>query len=104
MVGLETALSIGLAAVAAGRLELTRLLIALGGGPAALIGESRSLSYGELADLVLFDARARWQVEAEQLASRSANTPLIGMELPGVVRLTLASGRITYAHDLAPLS
>jgi dihydroorotase len=104
MVGLETALSIGLVAVAAGRLELARLLAALSSGPAALIGESRSLSYGELADLVLFDARARWQVDAELLASRSANTPLIGMELPGVVRLTLASGRITYAHELAPLS
>jgi dihydroorotase len=104
MVGLETALSIGLAAVAAGRLELGRLLAALSSGPAALIGESRSLSYGELADLVLFDARARWQVDAELLASRSANTPLIGMELPGVVRLTLASGRVTYAQDLAALS
>jgi dihydroorotase len=104
MVGLETALSIGLSAVAAGRLELVRLLAALSSGPAALIGESRSLSYGELADLVLFDARTRWQVAAELLASRSANTPLIGMELPGVVRLTLASGRITYAHELAPLS
>jgi dihydroorotase len=104
MVGLETALSIGLAAVAAGRLELGRLLAALSSGPAALISESRSFSYGELSDLVLFDARARWQVDAATLASRSANTPLIGMELPGVVRLTLASGRITYAHDLAPVS
>jgi dihydroorotase len=104
MVGLETSLSIGLAAVAAGRLELGRLLAAMSTAPAALIGESRSLSYGELADLVLFDARARWQVDAGQLASRSANTPLIGMELPGVVRLTLASGRITYTHDLALLS
>jgi dihydroorotase len=104
MVGLETALSIGLAAVAAGRLELGRLLAVLSGGPAALIGESRSLSFGELADLVLFDARALWRIDPGLLASRSSNTPLIGMELPGVVRLTLASGRITYAHDLAPLS
>jgi dihydroorotase len=104
MVGLETALSIGLAAVASGKLEVGRLMAALSTGPAALIGEGRSVSYGELADLVLFDARARWQVDAGLLASKSANTPLIGMELPGVVRLTLASGRITYAHDLAPLS
>jgi dihydroorotase len=104
MVGLETSLSIGLAAVAAGRLELGRLLAAMSSRPAALIGESRSLSYGELADLVLFDARARWRVDAGLLASRSANTPLIGMDLPGVVRLTLASGRVTYAYDLAPLS
>jgi dihydroorotase len=104
MIGLETALSIGLAAVAAGRLELIRLVAALTSGPAAVAGESRSLSIGEPADLVLFDARARWLVAPGALASRSANTPLIGMELPGVVRLTVASGRITYAQDVPPLS
>ncbi len=104
MVGLETALGLGLAAVAAGRLELMTLIAALSTRPAHLIGESRSLAHGELADLVLFDARRTWRVDAESLASRSANTPLIGMELPGVVRLTVAGGRITYAHDLAPLS
>jgi dihydroorotase len=45
---------------------------------------------------VLFDPDARWRVEPEALASRSANTPTIGMDLPGVVRLTVAEGRITY--------
>jgi hypothetical protein len=28
---------------------------------------------------------------------------LLDMELPGVVRLTVASGRITYADGVAPL-
>jgi dihydroorotase len=104
MIGLETALGIGLAAVAAGRLELGRLIAALSIGPAALAGESRSLAIGETAELVVFDGRASWKVEAPALASRSANTPLLGMELPGVVRLTVAGGRITYADELAPLS
>ena len=39
---------------------------------------------------------ARWRVEATTLASVSSNTPLLGMELPGVVRLTVANGRVTY--------
>ena len=43
-----------------------------------------------------FDPAAHWRVEADALASRSTNTPLIGMELPGVVRLTVADGRVTY--------
>jgi dihydroorotase len=103
MVGLETALSIGLAAVAAGKLTLPRLLQALSGGPAGLIGEERSLRAGELADLVVFDPGARWHVTADALASASSNTPLLDMELPGVVRLTVASGRITYADGVAPL-
>jgi len=104
MIGLETALGLGLAAVAAGRLELTALIAALSTRPARLIGESRGLTQGEPADLVVFDARERWRVEPDALASRSANTPLLGMELSGVVRLTVAGGRITYAHDLAPFS
>lgn len=104
MIGLETALGLGLAAVASGRLELMSLIAAMSTRPAGLIGESRAMTDGELVDLVVFDARQAWRVEAEALASRSANSPLLGMELPGVVRLTVAGGRLTYAHDLAPLS
>jgi dihydroorotase len=104
MIGLETALGLGLSAVATGRLGLLTLVAALSTRPAALIGESRMLADGEPADLVIFDARQTWRVEAEALASRSANTPLLGMELPGVVRLTVAGGRVTYAHDVLPLS
>ena len=100
MIGLETALSLGLAAVAAGHLELTRLVQVLSNGPAALIGEARTLQPGALADLVVFDPVARWRVEASELASASLNTPLLGMELPGVVRLTIAEGRITYRSGL----
>jgi dihydroorotase len=100
MVGLETALGLGLLAVAAGRLRLSALVSALSTRPAAIIGESRSLADGAVADLVIFDPARRWQVGRETLESTSANTPLIGMELPGVVRLTVANGRVTYDDGL----
>ena len=100
MIGLETALSLGLAAVAAGCLSLTRLVEAMSTGPATLIGEARSLQPGAAVDLVVFDPAARWTVDAQELASASSNTPLLGMELPGVVRLTVAEGRITYRSGL----
>ena len=103
MVGLETALSLGLAAVEAGCLELPRLLQALSVGPATLIGESRSLQVGAVADLVVFDPTARWRVEASSLASASSNTPLLGRDLAGVVRLTVADGRITYRDGLGDI-
>ncbi|MEK6191082.1 MAG: dihydroorotase [Chloroflexota bacterium] len=100
LIGLETALGIGLAAVAAGHLELSTLLAALSTRPAALIGEARSMAAGSNADLVVFDPQRSWRVERAALASRSANTPLVGMDLPGVVRLTVAAGRITYDAGL----
>jgi dihydroorotase len=96
LIGLETALSIGLLAVEVGRLRLRALLAALSARPAAIIGERRGLRTGERADLVAFDPAARWTVERATLASASVNTPLVGMELPGVVRLTVADGRVTY--------
>lgn len=96
LVGLEMALSLGLAAVEADRLTLPALVAALSTRPAAIISESRSLAPGAMADLVVFDPGARWRVEPAALASASANTPLLGMELPGVVRLTMAGGRVTY--------
>ncbi len=96
MIGLETALSLGLGAVEAGVLSLPTLVAALSTRPAAIIGEGRALAVGQPADLVLFDPTARRRVEASALASRSSNTPLLGIELPGVVRLTIAAGRVTY--------
>jgi len=102
MIGLETALSCGLAAVAAGRLSLRRLVAALSWTPASIIGEARTLRPGTPADLVVFDPAAEWRVEREALASRSTNTPLLGMSLPGTVLLTVADGRITYAAEPGP--
>jgi dihydroorotase len=96
LIGLETALSLGLAAVQAGCLPLSALLAALATRPAALIGEERRLTEGSVADLVAFDPSATWRVERDALASGSFNTPLLGRRLPGVVRLTVANGRVTY--------
>jgi dihydroorotase len=104
LIGLETALSLGLAAVADGCFSLEALVAALATRPAAIIGEQRGLAVGAPADLVLVDPAARWTVERSTLASASANTPLLGRELPGVVRLTLADGRVTYADGVTGLA
>jgi dihydroorotase len=96
LIGLELALSLGLAAVEAGRLSLAQLIAALSTRPAALIGEDRGFAPGDRAELAVIDPAARWRVETDALASGSSNTPLLGRELPGVVRLTIAGGRITW--------
>lgn len=96
LIGLETALSLGLAAVGTAGLSLMTLIAALSTRPAAIVGERRDLTDGAMANLVVFDPTARWRVERGTLASASWNTPLLGRELPGVVRLTVAEGRVTY--------
>lgn len=103
LIGLETALSLGLAAVGAGCLSLPQLLASMTIRPAALIGEERTLAPGAVADLVVFDPAATWRVSRQTLVSRSANTPLLGRELPGVVRLTVAQGRVTFDDRLGLL-
>ena len=100
MIGLETALSLGLAAVEAGAVSLPQVLAALTAGPARILDRPCGLEPGMEAELVAFDPVARWTVDASVFASRSANTPLLGMQLPGLVRLTLAAGRVTWDDGL----
>jgi dihydroorotase len=100
--GIETALSVVLAAVAAGELPLAKAVSLLTTGPAAVLGARGGLApgfrEGAPADLVVVDAGASWTVSAASLASKGKNTPLLGRELPGVVRLVLAGGRVAYAE------
>jgi len=96
LIGLETALSMGLAAVEADVLPIAALIGALSTRPAAIIGEARSLARGSTADLVVFDPAARWRVDRSTIESASTNSPLLGMTVSGVVRLTIADGRVTY--------
>lgn len=98
--GIETALPVVLAAVDAGRLPLARAVAALTTGPAAILGQRHvprpGLREGEAADLVVVDRAAGWTVTPEALRSRGRNTPLLGRELRGVVRLVVAGGRVAF--------
>jgi dihydroorotase len=98
--GIETALSTVLAAVDAGRVPLGRAVDAMTTGPARILGERQAvrpgLREGEPADLVVVDRSATWTVTGSSLRSRGKNSPLLGRELRGVVRLTLAGGRVAY--------
>jgi dihydroorotase len=98
--GIETAAGILLAIVDAGGLTLGRAIEALTTGPARILGERLGampgLREGAPADLVVIDRGGTWTVSAETLRSKGKNSPLLGRELRGVVRLTIAGGRIAY--------
>jgi dihydroorotase len=103
--GIETALGLVLEAVDAGHLTLARAIAALTVGPATVLsGRSRrngsvGLVEGAPADLVVFDRSERWSVSADALSSKGKNTPLLGVELPGRVLLTMAGGQVAYEAD-----
>jgi len=98
--GIETALPVLLELVAAGGAPLARVVEALTTGPAWVLGADGvippGLRTGELADLVVVDAGASWTVTPEALASKGKNTPLLGRQVRGVVRLVVAAGQIAY--------
>ena len=55
------------------------------------------IEVGGAADLCVFDPAAHWTVTPEALRSQGKNTPFIGYELKGRVRMTLVGGSL--AHD-----
>ncbi|VVE32142.1 dihydroorotase [Pandoraea pneumonica] len=70
------------------------------GGPArsgiGIAGAGR-LAVGVPADLCVFEPSAYWTVSPALLRSAGHNTPFLGYELPGRVRLTLVGGHV--AHE-----
>jgi dihydroorotase len=60
------------------------------------MGRAVGLVEGAPADLVVFDRSETWTVTADRLRSRGKNSPLVGRELPGVVLLTIAAGRVAF--------
>jgi dihydroorotase len=95
--GIETSLSVVLAAHRAGEFSLATIVAALTTGPARVLGVSATgLTSGAAASLVQVDLDASWRPSRETLRGRSINTPLIDRELPGVVQLTVLEGRPAY--------
>lgn len=105
IIGLETAVSVSYEVmVKSGLLSLPEWVIRWTVCPNNLLARrTPSLAFGELADLSVINPSAHWTVRAEDLASRSANTPFLGRTLSARPILTVYRGRITWlAPNLVP--
>ena len=102
MLGLETALGVALGVL---DVSLTQLVRIMSIHPAQIAGiadrHGRDIEPGAPANLVVFDPNAKLQVEPERLASKSRNTPYVGMTLRGKVRHTIFNGDITVLNGEA---
>jgi dihydroorotase len=61
--------------------------------------EFGTLKEAAIADVVVFDADAKWTLNARDLASKSKNTPFDGFEMLGQVRATIVGGNVVYASE-----
>jgi dihydroorotase len=96
--GLETAFAaLYTHLVEPGLISLPTLLERMSAGPARIYGlEPPRIAVGAEANLVLIDPDERWTVREDGFRSRSVNSWLLGEELTGRVRMTVAGGRVAF--------
>ncbi len=112
IIGLETSLALGITVLVkwmdpegeagpkaeGGKLSLMKLLKCMTYNPARLYGLDAGRIYeGGPADLVIFDPDEEWTVPGT-FASKSVNSPFIGMNLYGRVHMTICGGQIVYGQ------
>lgn len=96
IIGLETALALGITQlVDGGYLTMKQLLRLMSTNPASMYHlDAGYLEEGGPADVILIDTAARWV--PEEYASKASNTPFTGWNLQGRVVRTICGGRIVY--------
>ncbi len=65
--------------------------------PSNILGLHRgTLKAGSVADITVIDPATEWTVEADKLASKSKNSPLLGWKVKGAAACTVLAGRVVY--------
>lgn len=79
------------------QLTLPKAIAALTINPAKIIGiDSGHLAVGARADLCLFDANKKWQMDEHSMQSKGRNSPFIGKQIIGKVTRTLINGKTVF--------
>lgn len=101
VVGLETALGLGLTELVNSRLvSMATLIRRMSCEPARIFHlPGGTLRRGAPGDVVVFDPEVRWSVEPARFLSQSRNTPFAGRELVGMVECTYVEGRVAYRRS-----
>lgn len=98
IIGLETSLPLSLGLVREGALTLQQLVEKMSCNPAKILGVNRgSLKAGSVADITVIDPDKNWTVVAEQLASKSKNSPWLGETMTGAAAATIVDGKLVFS-------
>ncbi len=98
MIGLETAFALAVThLVNEAGMSLKDVVSKFTVNPACLYGFDRgTLTPGKSADITIADLNEKWTVSDNDIHSKSHNTPFIGEELTGRIRMTICNGKIVY--------
>lgn len=97
IIGLETALPLSLALVRDKVIDTRRLVELLAVNPATILGlPAGSLKVSAAADVTLIDPEQQFVYSADQVVSKSRNTPFLGWTLQGRAVLTMVGGEIRH--------
>ena len=96
IVGLETAVPLGLRLVEQGVISLSGLVEKMSINPGRIIGRANRIMEGNTANLTILDTEKAHTIDAKQFKSLSQNTPFDGWKLKGKAVLTMVEGKIVY--------
>ncbi len=96
IIGLETALPLGLQLVEDNVLTIESLIKKMSKNPARVLGINSGIIEGGIADITIFDPGIRYTLDAETFCSKSRNTPFNGWKVKGRAIYTIVGGKIVY--------
>jgi dihydroorotase len=97
MIGLQTAVPLTLQLVRDGVLGLADAVSRLSWKGASILGiPGGRLGEGESADLTIIDPDYEYTFEADQILSKSKNSPFIGRTLRGIADMTMVGGKVVW--------
>jgi dihydroorotase len=96
IIGMETAVSLGLKLVQEGAISITGLVEKMAIAPARILGLEKNLKPGRTADITIIDPDIHYEVDVNRFQSLSKNCPFDRWRLTGKPVLTMVGGRIVF--------
>jgi len=99
VIGLETAVSLGLKLVEAGIIDISNLIEKMSKNPARILGLKTGLEIGKTADITIIDPEISYCIDADRFQSLSRNTPFDGWDVKGKAVLTMVGGKTVFRDE-----
>ncbi|CAG2128680.1 Dihydroorotase-like protein [Cupriavidus yeoncheonensis] len=98
-IGLELLLPLTLRWASEHKVPLQKALARITSEPARVAGlKAGTLAMGAVADICVFDPKEVWKVERQSIKSQGKNSPWLGYEMEGRVRMTVVGGQVVHGN------